>query len=576
MVRSNEYIPPINPKYEERLKMLKIALEEVNRPEDFDNLVELLAPPIDITNINSTGKCKGIKVGIIGGGVAGLASAFELRKLGFNITIFETEYSRIGGRIYTYYFDKRKKLYGELGAMRIPISHETVWHYIDLFKLKTRPFIQNDENTFIYVRNKRARNDLEGKSVMEKIYPEFNLTPEERRTPWQEMLKYTLSRNLLKISPSIRKELIEIKENYNRILEYFDSLNIREVFEEMGLSKGAIDMLSGVNSFLGNFYYNSYFENLQDEYTVNYAYRYEIVNGYVKIPLAFYNSLMEKDPKEYSNIKAEDLGKVFLKNGKTVIGIYKSDKNNKVVLRYKDERTLEVKNEEFDFVICTIPFSSLRNVEIYPMFSNEKMQAIKELNYASIQKTAFVCKERFWQRGGPHEKIIGGGSYTDEVVGSIWYPFYDDSRKIENRKKFNKKKNYRNNRGILLSSYNLNQDAIRLGNLEESRRFELIKRQVENVHGLQEGELDSIVEDYKTVLWDKEKGFYGGVCYNKPGQQKLFLYASAKPEYDNRVYFAGEHVSVSHGWVQGALSSAMKAANDIAEYCKVMSSNSMK
>ncbi|ETJ29980.1 Amine oxidase, partial [human gut metagenome] len=67
------------------------------------------------------------------------------------------------------------------------------------------------------------------------------------------MLKYTLSRNLLKISPSIRKELIEIKENYNRILEYFDSLNIREVFEEMGLSKGAIDMLSGVNSFLGNF-----------------------------------------------------------------------------------------------------------------------------------------------------------------------------------------------------------------------------------------------------------------------------------------------------------------------------------
>ncbi|MFQ9615774.1 MAG: FAD-dependent oxidoreductase, partial [Clostridium butyricum] len=198
--------------------MLKIALEEVNRPEDFDNLVELLAPPIDITNINSTGKCKGIKVGIIGGGVAGLASAFELRKLGFNITIFETEYSRIGGRIYTYYFDKRKKLYGELGAMRIPISHETVWHYIDLFNLKTRPFIQNDENTFIYVRNKRARNDLEGKSVMEKIYPEFNLTPEERRTPWQEMLKYTLSRNLLKISPSIRKELIEIKENYNRIL----------------------------------------------------------------------------------------------------------------------------------------------------------------------------------------------------------------------------------------------------------------------------------------------------------------------------------------------------------------------
>ncbi len=33
--------------------------------------------------------------------------------------------------------------------------------------------------------------------------------------------------------------------------------------------------------------------------------------------------------------------------------------------------------------------------------------------------------------------------------------------------------------------------------------------------------------------------------------KNFFLYASAKPEYDNRVYFAGEHVSVSHGWYKG-------------------------
>ena len=576
MAIGDEYVQPINPTYEERLKMLRIALEEGNHPEDFDNLVELLSPPIDITNINSTGNCKGIKVGIIGGGVAGLASAFELRKLGFDITIFETEDSRIGGRIYTHYFDREKKLYGEFGAMRIPISHETVWHYIDLLGLKTRPFIQSNENAFIYVRNKRARNDPEGKSVMEKIYPEFNLTPQERSTPWQKLIGYALASNLLKIDPSIRKELIQIKEKYSDTIEYIDSLRIREVLEKMGLSKGAIEMLSGIVPFAGYFYYNNYFENLQEEYTVDYAYRYEIVDGFVKMPLAFYNSLMKKNPKEYSNIKAEDLGKVLWKSGKTVIGIYKLDGSNKVILRHKNERSLEVSDEEFDFVICTIPFSSLRTVEINPMFSTGKMQAIKELGYASSQKTVFLCNERFWESGDASEKIIGGGSYTDEIIGSIWYDVYDNSRNIENRKKSNKKKNYRNNRGILLASYNLNQDALRLGNLEESRRFELIKRQVENVHGLQEGELDSIVEAYKTVLWDKEKGFYGGFCYTKPGQQRLFLYASAKPEYDNRVYFAGEHASVSHGWIQGSLSSAMKAANDIAEYCKVMNLNSIK
>lgn len=75
--------------------MLKIALEEANHVEDYNNLVEGLSPSCDITTINSVENCKGIKVGIIGGGIAGLVSAFELRKLGFNITIIETDNNRI-------------------------------------------------------------------------------------------------------------------------------------------------------------------------------------------------------------------------------------------------------------------------------------------------------------------------------------------------------------------------------------------------------------------------------------------------------------------------------------------------
>lgn len=54
-----------------------------------------------------------------------------------------------------------------------------------------------------------------------------------------------------------------------------------------------------------------------------------------------------------------------------------------------------------------------------------------------------------------------------------------------------------------------------------------------------------------------------------PGEQKLFAYASVKPEFENKVYFAGEHTSLTHAWMQGALNSGMKAANAIAEYCKI-------
>ena len=364
MATEIKYIQPINPTDEERHKMLKIVLEEANRIEDFDNLLELLSPPKDITTIGKLGSCKGIKVGIIGGGLAGLSSAFELRKLGFDVTIFEMQGDRIGGRVYTHYFHKDKSIYGELGAMRIPVDHETTWHYINTFSLKTRPFIQTNENAFIYVRNKRARNDSEGKSVMENIYPEFKLTARERNIPWQKLIYDALGSNLLKINPSIRKEILQIKKEYSMTIQYLGSFTIRKVLEKMGLSEGAIELLSSVTPFLGVFYYNSYYENLQEEYTVDYAYRYEIVGGTVNLPLSFYSSLMSKKPKEYANIRGEDLGKVDWKNGRTVTGIYKGKENNKVTLKYKKEKSSETFKQTFDFVICAIPFSSLRNVDM--------------------------------------------------------------------------------------------------------------------------------------------------------------------------------------------------------------------
>jgi monoamine oxidase len=572
LATESKYIQPINPTDEERHKMLRIALEEVNRIEDFDNIVELLSPSKDITTIGAPGSCKGIKVGIIGGGLAGLSSAFELRKLGFDITIFETQEKRIGGRVYTHYFDKDKIYYGEFGAMRIPVSHETTWYYINKFGLKTRPFIQNNENTFIYVRNKRARNDPQGKSVMENIYPEFNLTPRERNTQWQKLIGDALASNLIKIPPSIRKELLQIKEEYSLTIEYLGSLGIRKVLEKMRLSEGAIELISCIAPFLGSFYYNSYTENLIEEYTLDYAYRYEIVGGAVNLPLSFYNSLMSKKPKEYSNIKREDLGKVTWKNGKTVTGIYREKENDKITLKYKKERSSETIKQTFDFVICAIPFSSLRNVEVYPMFSTEKMQAIKEVFYTSSQKTLFLCNERFWEKGNANERIIGGGSNTDLPIQTIWYPSHNIGIKnspINNENVFaGKNNNSHNEPGVLVASYNLNLDAIRLGNLEENTRFEKIKRQVEEVHGLPKGYLDSIAEESITVNWDREKGFYGAFCYFRPEQQKLFSYAMAKPEYDNKVYFAGEHISLTHGWIEGAVSTGMKVANDIVRHVK--------
>src|SRR6516162_5363569 len=52
---------------------------------------------------------KGIKIVILGAGIAGLTAGYELRKAGFDITILEAR-DRVGGRNWTIRRDTRVKL----------------------------------------------------------------------------------------------------------------------------------------------------------------------------------------------------------------------------------------------------------------------------------------------------------------------------------------------------------------------------------------------------------------------------------------------------------------------------------
>ena len=70
--------------------------------------------------------------------------------------------------------------------------------------------------------------------------------------------------------------------------------------------------------------------------------------------------------------------------------------------------------------------------------------------------------------------------------------------------------------------------------------------------------------DHKTVVWDNETYNRGAFAESLPGQKPLFSYEMLKPEYNQRVFFAGEHVSTKHGWMQGALYTGMEAANQLA------------
>ena len=574
---------PINPTPAERYALIKFALEVEERPEDFDSIIELLSPPADITTILPPGSCNNIRVAIIGGGMAGLSSAFELRKLGYDITIFEAEEQRIGGRIYTYYFDKLKSLYGELGAMRFGASHETTWHYVDLFKLNTRPFVQTNKNAFKYVRGIRVKNDPGGENVQECIYPAFNLTPEERNTPWPELEEKVYGQYLKSIPPEIRREILEVLWEYSPQITNADVLNLQQMMINLGLSEGAIEMLSSVDPFIGAVLYHSYFEILAEIYPASFSFLYEIVGGMVKLPEAFLKSLLSSRPKEYLPcIAPSELGKIHFKQGYQVTGLSQYSNGDTVAVEYTRLKDDKSSHEFFDYVVCTIPFSNLRLVDLKPQFSTSKMQAIKTITYVSAQKTLLLFNYRFWEAGGSNQRIVGGSSTTDQVINTIWYP--------SNHASYCEQQEYLkrigifespacmwdlmpyaslNSPGVLLASYNWTQDAIRLGNFIEPLAIDIVERQIEEVHGLPKGSIDYMVVDSKRHHWNRYPWSLGAFAFYNPGQKTLFSKVVTEPEYNNRVFFAGEHISVSRQWIQGSLQTGMVAANDVAKACKL-------
>lgn len=543
-----------NPTDEQRHEMLRTALENVGRPEDYEFIINLLSPGPDITNYAAPGELRGVKIGIIGGGLAGLCAAYELRKLGAEITVFEAENHRIGGRVYTFYFDPEGKYYGELGAFRIPVSHETTWHYINLFGLGTQSMESPRRNNFIYVHNTRIRTSG---SVEQSIYPKYDLTPKERSIPWNALSTYANIYRFRRLPPDKRAELISILPEYSDEIRPLMEMSLRQNYEDLGLSQGAISLISGVEPSSGALLSVSYDEIASDAYSLDFIDVYRITGGNVNLPLAFYHSFYSDSPPGYDDIPSYSIGTVSYKMGHRVTGIYQSDYRNKVVIKYQSDGADAA--DIFDFILCTIPLSALRTIEIRPYFSNAKMQAILELNYVDALKALFLFRRRFWERKTDYGNILGGISLTDLPIQSIIYPTEHniclDTGTCSSEEP-----------GVLTASYNLAQNSIRLGGLEDPDRFDIIRQNVEEVHGLPRGFLNPLIEVHKTVHWNSEPLYRGAFSLCLPGQKRLFAYELQQPEYKGRVYLAGEHVSPKHGWMQGALSSGRKAANWLAAY----------
>lgn len=96
------------------------------------------------------------RVIVIGAGLAGLCTAFELDALGHDVVVLEAQ-ARPGGRVHTLRSPFSDGLYAEAGASRIPTSHDLTLAYARLFGLRLVPFEPRDLPFIRYAYRQRAK-----------------------------------------------------------------------------------------------------------------------------------------------------------------------------------------------------------------------------------------------------------------------------------------------------------------------------------------------------------------------------------------------------------------------------------
>jgi hypothetical protein len=211
--------------------------------------------------------------------------------------------------------------------------------------------------------------------------------------------------------------------------------------------------------------------------------------------------------------------------------------NGKVAIHYKGSSNPAI----FDAVLLAVPPAALRMIET-PQWSPTKMQAIRSMHFEPLYKIGLRFRSRFWEQTNPPSR--GGQSTSD--LPSRWcvYPSYGIGG---------------SGAGVLLL-YSWMSDGYNWlpENTEERTRIAL--RDLQKLYPSVD-----IYGQFITsfaVAWPNKWATGDAMFF--PGQfRKLFNTARA-PE--GNVYFAGEHLSVHHTWIVGALDSAFYAVQQMFGY----------
>lgn len=260
-----------------------------------------------------------------------------------------------------------------------------------------------------------------------------------------------------------------------------------------------------------------------------------------------------------------------------------------------------------DACIVTLPFSSLRHVVIDPLLSYKKRRAVIELHYDSATKVLLEFSKRWWEfteeewerelekvqpgmyrkyaewsedeagtrrttllgadpavdetRIAPREKafyaemrkpvrpveathVFGGGSLTDNPNRFLYYP----SHPVPGSEG-----------GVVLASYSWADDASRWDSMSDDERYAFALLGLQSIHGRR---IEVFYTGHgQTQSWLRNRYAFGEAAVFTPGQ--LTQFHMDIPTAEGPLHFAGEHTSLKHAWIEGAVESAVRVALEV-------------
>jgi monoamine oxidase len=475
------------------------------------------------------GSGDGIRIAVLGAGIAGLTAAYELGKAGYACTVLEAR-SRPGGRNWTIRagdkveeahstqvcrFDAGDHLYFNAGPARIPHHHQAILGYCKAFGVPLEVLVNDDHATYFQSDMVAGGKPVRARQVIH-----------DSRGFLAELLAKAINRNALaeEVSP----------EDKDRLLAFVRSFGaLARDGSYKGSSRAGYSRSPGAGTEKGEIAapldYRDLLRSDFWQYKLHYSERFEQaatmlqpIGGMDRIARAFARRLQ-----------------AAIVYGATVKEIRKTEPGVRIVYADESGRAAAI---EADHALCAIPLSVLGKIDTD--FSPEVKAAVAACRYAKAVKIAFQADRRFWE---DDHQIYGGISWTSRDITQIWYP----------------SSNFHGEKGILLGAYIWDDDiASHFGEMTPEERIAAATEDGEAIHPGYGREVGRGV----SVCWHNMPHNLGAWADWRPEERPTSYALLTRP--DGAIHFAGEHLSYLTAWQEGAVLSAHAAVQAIADRVK--------